>query len=135
MLVPKMPAPTILLKPILALPALIDANQIPVHRGIVGGVAFPDTINATSAQDARKNVFAVGAAPTSIPGQLRVVENSGIYDTCILSRVPCCVVKFCRNYHRCLSGFWIWHLSQNESIWCVLDLRDPLFHVLSTSRR
>jgi hypothetical protein len=104
-LVPKMLAPTIFLT-ILALPALIYANQIPVHHGIVGGVAFPDAINATSMM--LETVFAVGGASTPIPGQLRVVENSGICGTCILSRIPSdCVVKFCRNYPWCLSGFWI----------------------------
>lgn len=112
MLVPKMLAPTIFLT-ILALPALIYANQIPVHHGIVGGVAFPDAINATSMT--LETVFAVGGASTPIPGRLRVVENSGICGTCILSRG--CVVKFCRNYPRCLSGFWIWRLEPKGKHW------------------
>jgi hypothetical protein len=108
-LAPKMLAPTILLT-ILTLPALIDANQIPVHRGVVGGVAFPDAINATSVKTLEK-ILAVGGASTPIPGQLRVVENSGICGTCMLFRVLSdCVVKYCRNYPWCLSGFWIWRL-------------------------
>jgi hypothetical protein len=108
-LLPKMPAPTILLT-ILALSALIDANRIPFHRGVVGGVVFPDAINATSAKTL-EYVFAVGGASTPIPGQLRVVENSGICGTCILFTVPSdCVVKFCRYYPWRLSGLWIWRL-------------------------
>ncbi|KAH9974756.1 serine carboxypeptidase [Lactifluus volemus] len=94
-----MPAPTILLT-ILALSALIDANRIPFHRGVVGGVVFPDAINATSAKTL-EYVLAVGGASTPIPGQLRVVENSGICET-----TPGVYQA---------SGYG--DLSQNESIW------------------
>jgi hypothetical protein len=67
---------TILLTPVLALPALIYANQIPVHYGIIVDVAFPDAINATSVKTL-EHVFAVGSCQTPIPGQLCAVENSG----------------------------------------------------------
>jgi hypothetical protein len=69
-------APTILLTPVLALPALIYANQIPVHYGIIVDVAFPDAINATSVKTL-EHVFTVGSCQTPIPGQLCAVENSG----------------------------------------------------------
>ncbi|KAI9454354.1 serine carboxypeptidase [Russula earlei] len=58
-----------------ALPALINGGQIPSVEGVVGGVPSP---NAKASKNIKMTV-SIGDSPT--PGDLRVVENSGICET------------------------------------------------------
>ncbi|KAF8480369.1 serine carboxypeptidase [Russula ochroleuca] len=61
---------------IFALPALISGNQFPIANGAIGGVPSesPDACNFKS----QKGTF---SNDDSTPGQLRVVENSGVCET------------------------------------------------------
>jgi hypothetical protein len=64
---------------IFALPALISGNQFPIANGAIGGVPSesPDACNFKS----QKGTF---SNDDSTPGQLRVVENSGVCGGVIL---------------------------------------------------
>lgn len=55
---------------IFALPALINGGQIPVVDGVIGGIPSPSAHGF-------KNLAGATSAPRT-PGNLRVVENSGI---------------------------------------------------------
>jgi hypothetical protein len=62
---------------IFALPMLISGSQFPIVDGVVGGVPSPDAWTP-------KGAFHDDSDPTTTPGKLRVVENSGICGGVIL---------------------------------------------------
>jgi hypothetical protein len=90
---------------ILALPALINGNQIPTLDGVIGGVPSPGAHNFKNLAGAVSG----NASTPPTPGKLRVVENSGVCgESFCLLRIPFHIHTLRRNYARCLSGFWIW---------------------------
>ena len=63
-----------------SLPRVLASGQVPIVDGVIGAVPRPDTLTtSTPAILAATGTGALSSATT--PGQLRVVENSGVCET------------------------------------------------------
>ena len=96
------------------LPTVVTGS-IPLVDRVIGGVRSPDSSKVKTLKGAVD-----ASAPARTPGELRVVEHSGICGECSLFSSHCRVHNSDRNYTTCLSSLWIWGpLCEQEHLVCV----------------